>query len=114
MEMTRRECAVWNRIDQRHGAGAAISRQALVRLTEVPDRKLRDVIHSLVVNHGKLICSTYGKGGGYFFPVTGREIDEYAGKLHSHALSILQKEAAVRRISLNDLLAEYQTELFES
>lgn len=111
--MTAEQMKVWQAISLRHGAEAAVSRKALVSMTSVEDRKLRDVIHALVVDHGKLICSTYGKGGGYYVPIREEEIDGYAAKLRHHAISILRKEAAVRRLSLKDLLSEYQTELFE-
>jgi len=111
--MTPEEVNVWRAISLRHGAEASVSRKVLSAMTSVEDRKLRGVIHNLVVTHGKLICSTYGKGGGYFVPIREEEIDGYAAKLRHHAISILRKEAAIRKLSLHDLLAEYQTELFE-
>jgi len=106
--MTGREQAVWDVLRYRHGRDAAISRRDLAEASGVPDRKLRDIIHALVVDHRKRIVSDYS-GGGYYIPASQAEVEDHLRVLECHAKSILHRMAVLKRTSVSRV----QRSLFE-
>ena len=107
--MTEREQAVWTALRRHTGRDNAISRCELAEASGVPDRKLRDVIHALVVDHRKRIVSDYSGRGGYFVPAVQAEVDDHLRILEAHAKSILHRMAVLKRTSVSDV----QRRLFE-
>lgn len=112
--MTDRERAVWDVLKRHAGRANAVGRAELVERSGVPDRKLRDVIHALVVDHRKRIVSDYSGRGGYFVPADEREVEEHVRILKAHALSILHRMAVLKRTSVADVQRElFQGDLFD-
>lgn len=103
--MTLQQAQVWALIQQRIGRGSAIRRRDLARATGITDRKLRDIIHDLVVVHKKAIISDYTHGG-YYLPANEQEVAEHVRVLEAHALSILHRMATLKRRPVRDIQME--------
>lgn len=86
--------------------------------TVIPARKheqcrpIRSVIHELRLD-GHPIAHTGGKHGGYYYCRDDSELAPTLRTLHSHAMSELQLEAALKRITFNELLHQYELEYDE-
>jgi len=52
-----------------------------------------------------------GKNGGYFTARNDEELKKTIETFHSRAMSSLKQEAALKRISFNELLEQYELEL---
>ncbi len=73
--MTQDEQKVWCVIHSHVGRSHAVTRDALKALTCLPDRLIRDIITTLRNKHGKLICSTQERPGGYFIAESITELE---------------------------------------
>ncbi len=73
--MTQDEQKVWSVIHSHVGRFHAVTRQVLMSLTCLPDRLIRDIITTLRNDHGKLICSTQERPGGYFIAESIAELE---------------------------------------
>lgn len=115
-EMTDLEAAVWELIQMQRGEENSISRGSLLYSVQkyfkikCSDREIRDAIQHLVIDFGKLIITNYGRGG-YYLPANSEETKTYTQSLRSHAMSMLVHEAAIRKINLEEILAEIQMTL---
>ncbi|QPJ61671.1 MAG: hypothetical protein G3M70_07140 [Candidatus Nitronauta litoralis] len=109
-QMNFNEGAVWDMLQTARGKSNAISREALAEALNISDRKIREIVAALIVDWGTIIISDY-RSGGYYLPSCESEIETYIHNLHSHGVSILKREAAIKKIDLAELLAEYQMEL---
>lgn len=104
------------------GPESAISMQGLyVRLTGhgiIPYKRHEQtrIVRSLVNelrNEGCPIGSTSGNSNGYFWARNEKELDITLAKLHGQAMTSLKTEAALKRVSFDDLLKQYQIEFRE-
>jgi len=110
--MTMSEREVWAVLGLIHGKANAISHKDLAHKTNKPERKVRSIVVSLIIKHRLVICSSYDReNGGYYLPETGDEVQETCKKLHGHALGILFRESVIKKISLAELLKQYQKEI---
>jgi len=83
----------------------------------IPNRRLdqtrfiRTIIKELR-EAGRPICIKAGtKNGGYFTARNEEELKKTIETFHSRAMSSLKQEAALKRISFNELLEQYELEL---
>jgi len=64
--MTGEEAVVWKYLRQAVGKEKAITRNQLCQFTGLPDRLIRQCVETLRKDHGKLICYSVVRPGGYF------------------------------------------------
>ena len=99
-------------LEGRRGKGKAITQGALAVKADVSPRYVRQNIEELIVDHQIIICASYdGRRGGYFLPLNQDEIDEYESILKSHGIKILQRLSVLKKKSLAETVAEFQTEI---
>ena len=60
---------------------------------------------------GRPIGIKGGNGGGYFTARSQEEVESTIKQFHGRAVSSLKQEAALKQISFNDLLEQYELEL---
>ena len=105
--MNQEELAVWQIIETHRGKAQAISYGRLAWVTGLPERKVRQIVHDLILAHRKPICASYDhKCGGYYMPQTAAEIRETVEKLRKHGISILSHAAALSKMSLPKYLGQ--------
>lgn len=71
--MTQDEMKVWNILKKHVGRDNSISKANIQMATSLDERVVRDVMRTLRIVHGKLVCYTQSWPGGYFLAAT---IDE--------------------------------------
>lgn len=82
----------------------------------IPNRRLdqtrfiRTIIKELR-EAGRPIGIKGGNGGGYFTARNQEEVESTIKQFHGRAISSLKQEAALKRISFNELLEQYELEL---
>lgn len=72
---------------------------------EALERSVRKLVTDLRLE-GHPICAH--PSSGYFMPVTDEELDETCNFLRSRAMSSLKAESRLRRISIAELLGQFQ------
>jgi hypothetical protein len=94
--------AVLRALQHQVGRDLAISRVELVTKVrrlgfDVHERGVRAMINELRKD-GHLICSTGGKGGGYWLAKDWRELREFLdSEVHPRAMDLLQTEKAMKQ-----------------
>jgi hypothetical protein len=73
-------------------------------------RIVRSVVEQLR-REGHPICHHNGKGGGYFLAGTEAELEDTARWFRQRAMSAFRQEAALKRISLIDLVEQLRLDL---
>ena len=73
-------------------------------------RIIRSIVQQLR-NEGCPIGIVNGKEGGYFWARNMAELESTISKLHKSAITSLRTEAALKRLSTGNLLAQYELEL---
>lgn len=76
----------------------------------ISTRSLQTIINHLIVDHKKPIGSTSKKPAGYYIVSNDEDLDEALKNLRHRAMSILHRMAALRRVSLNELLGQLRLE----
>ena len=106
-EMTSEQRSVWNVLKHHSGKASAIRIRDLVRQCALPERKVRDIVTSLILVFHIRIGSTYsGRQPGYFVIESAEEAEATYEVLRGHALSILRRAAVIRRLSFPELLGQ--------
>jgi hypothetical protein len=104
IEMTDLEKDLVELIGARRGAGNAIPRADLCAILDnIGERKIRQAIKHLVVEHGIPIASGMT---GYYTPVTADEVWRACEYYHSYAMSCLTVESRLKRCSLPEILEQ--------
>ena len=109
-KMSQDELTVWNALRYHKGKENAITQHRLAEHTGISPRHVREIIKYLVENHKLEIASSYDSGGGYYIPVSQKEVDETCDKLYGHALSILKRYSVFKKVDIDKL----QTEIFDN
>jgi len=73
-------------------------------------RIVRSVVEQLR-REGHAICHHNGRGGGYFMAANENELSDTAGWFRQRAMSAFRQEAALKRISLTDLVEQLHLDL---
>ena len=107
-KMSQDELTVWKTLLHHKGKKHSITQHRLADHTGISCRHVREIIKALVEEHRQEIASNYDSGGGYYIPVSQKEVDETCDKLYGHALSILKRYSVFKKIDIDKL----QTELF--
>lgn len=112
--------AVGEILDRHRGPQRAITMVALFRQATgevvIPNRRydqtriVRSVVEQLR-REGRPIGLVSGRGGGYFVAQSDTELQPTIDWFHSRAMSSLQQEAALKRITFGELLQQYRLEL---
>jgi len=76
-------------------------------------RFVRSIIKELR-QEGKPIGIKSGSRGGYFTARNDAELQSTIETFHRRAMSSLQQEAALKRISFNELLEQYELEISQA
>lgn len=84
------------------GRDQALGQAELAQRTGLSARKVRTLIHELVVELRQRICSTYGAAGqaGYYLPADEREALEAARAIKDHALAMLRRASVLERTTV--------------
>lgn len=108
-EMTVEQSLIHEIIKSHHGKESAISAAEIVALTGIGDRKMRDIVKTLVEDHGIPIGSC---PAGFFIAVTEKEILGVFRTYLSWAFSLLKRASAFKRNShLDEILGQLRLEL---
>lgn len=97
--------ALRQHIGRRHGVTAtALCRQVIgAHPTSGDERALRTLVVELR-NAGHHVCAH--PRDGYFLAATTEEMEETCAFLHARAMSSLQQESAMKRVSIPDLVGQ--------
>jgi hypothetical protein len=79
--------------------------------TEAQERLVRKLVNALRLE-GHAICAH--PGTGYYLAQNTEELDETCNFLRSRAMSSLKAEARLRKISVTELLGQFQRQTTES
>ncbi len=79
----------------KRGKELAISRRELVQLVGTNDRMIRMAIHELREEGSLIISDT--KKGGYYYPATITEAEQYARSMKNRAIQCLEASKAARK-----------------
>ncbi len=75
------------------------------------ERDVQHAVHRLRVDHRAPIASAAGRPCGYYLAETAQEVDACYREQRAKALSTLAAMAALRRVELQELLAQLATEV---
>lgn len=76
------------------------------------DTRLLRILISDLRREGVSICSSYSSvNGGYWLAAAGNELAKYCRKIRGRAIGLLGMEAAIRKISLPELVGQLQLDL---
>jgi len=104
LELTDLEKDLVELIGARRGAGNAIPRAELCAILDyIGERKIRQAIKHLVIEHGIPIASGMT---GYYTPVTADEVVQACEYYHSYAMACLTVESRLKRCSLPEILEQ--------
>lgn len=104
LDMTDLERDLVALIGARRGEKNAVSRRELVKLLSgIGERRIRRCLKHLVDEHGIPIASG---PGGYYTPVTAKEIARACEYYHSYAIACLAAESRLRRCSMEEILGQ--------
>ena len=103
--MTREQTKVVTIIKAHRGVQEAISRKELVRWTGLPDRTVREIIHSLICDYTCPIGSKVKPPYGYFWISTQAEFAQVRKTLRAYMISIAKRLRAVDQTALGQGLA---------
>lgn len=78
-----------------YGKSNAITRQELIDLMNISDRKLRSMIHDLRTE-GKVICSDAG-GKGYWLPTKRSEVQDFIDQMSSYGRQCFNAAKSARK-----------------
>lgn len=112
-EMSPEEQRVWNYLKFRQGRERAITGRELEMYTGIDWRTCRDIIKTLVEAYGKRIGSVPGSPPGYFVIATAGELEDVCSRYRGQALSLLRREAILRRMSVRELLGQMELQAME-
>jgi hypothetical protein len=80
-----------------HGRQAATSSKEITRRTGIGERRIQQVVNTMIMKRGILIGTATTKPPGYFIPVTQDELVESSRPLRSRAIKILARAARITR-----------------
>lgn len=78
------------------GEAHAISREALVFETKIPDRRIRATVHLLITERLLPVCSSPSHAG-YYVAATQAEIDASVRVVRRHASEMFERAGALER-----------------
>jgi hypothetical protein len=102
-------------IQDHQGRAQAIPYKAIAKMVGLHPRRVRTYVAELIYQFRQPIGTNYdADGGGYYWIVSAWELDEVYNKLRKHGISILQRAADVRNISLAEVLGQVSMEAVKS
>lgn len=90
---------------------AQIERSAILPSQRYEASRITRSIVKQLRAEGHPICHINRKGGGYFWAANDQELADCAGWFRQRAMSAFEQEAALRRISLTELVDQLQLDL---
>ena len=109
-EMHPDERQVWNVLRAHLGRSAAITGGDLAMATGLPWRECRRIMKTLVEVYRKRIGGVPGSPPGYFLIESREELDDVCSRYRGQALSLLRREAILRRMSMEELFGQLTLE----
>lgn len=110
-DLTPEERRVWSVLQYRTGAVNAITKERLSESVGMHERAVREAIKALVEVRRKPIGSTPSTPPGYFVIDHPDEARRVCKRYRGQALSLLRREAAIRRMSMDELLGQLTLDL---
>ncbi len=92
------------------GRERAISASNLSELLGLPERRTRELVASLINEHGVPVGSSTEKPPGYYIIVDPKELDAVCASLKSRALKILLRLSRLQKASLEKVLGQLSLE----
>ncbi|MBU2051365.1 MAG: hypothetical protein KKH61_20650 [Gammaproteobacteria bacterium] len=105
-EMSPEERKVWSALQNHRGRQDAITGDDLALATGLTWRKGRDIMKTLVEVYRKRIGGVPGSPPGYFLIESPEELEDVCRRYRGQALSLLRREAILRRMSLEELCGQ--------
>lgn len=106
-EMTAEQASVWNLLKDHKGKAGAVKSKTLATASGLPERRVREIVTSLILVFHIRIGSAYsGRHPGWFVIESSEEAEETYQVLRGHALSILKRAAVIRRLSFPELVGQ--------
>lgn len=107
-EMPPEERRVWAALQAHQGRENAVTGETLCQATGLAWRVCRQALKNLVEVYRKRIGSVPDSPPGYFLIQTAAELDDVCDRYRGQALSLLHREAVLRRIGLAELLGQME------
>jgi len=104
------EARVLHALSTHRGRANAIRVDDLAREVGRSGRDLQEIVHRLRVDHGKPIASAASKPAGYYIPESLEEVEAFVAEQRAKALGTLAAIAAVKRVTLAELLGQLSLE----
>lgn len=102
-------------IQEHQGRAQAIPHKAIAAAVGLHPRRVRTYVAELIYQFRQPIGTNYDCDcGGYYWIVSAYELDEVYTKLRKHGISILQRAADVRNITLAEVLGQVSMEAVKS
>ena len=95
----------------RWGRESAQQVPTISELTEIPARKVQEIIEHLIHEHALPIGTAMSRPFGNYLIDSADDLQQTVGLLHTRGISNLARAAALRKMSLRRYLAEIQLEL---
>ncbi len=105
-EMHPDERRVWEALQVHRGRNAAITGDDLALATGLPWRECRRILKILVECYQKRIGGAPGSPPGYFLIESREELEDVCSRYRGQALSLLRREAILRRMSMDELCGQ--------
>lgn len=109
-DMSPEERSVWDALQAHRGRVRAVTGEGLCEATGLDWRACRKVLKALVEVYRKRVGSGPANPPGYFLIEKAEELDDVCKRYRKQALSLLRREAILRRTSLEELLGQMQLE----
>ena len=107
--MTVEEQTVWGLLG--HGRERAIGAGWLARMVGVPERRIRQVIRHLIMQHNILIATAVDEPAGFYIAIRREEIKHATRSLRHRGIMILMRAAKLSKISLEEIFHQGRLEL---
>jgi hypothetical protein len=107
--MTVEEQVIWGLLG--HGRERAIGAAWLSRMVGVPERRIRQVIRHLVMQHNILIATAVDDPAGFYIAIRREEVEHATKSLRHRGIMILMRAAKLSKISLEEIFHQGRLEL---
>jgi hypothetical protein len=104
---------VWRIIKRYQGRENAVLARNLAELTDIPERRVRDVIRHLRVDFHKPICSSTGDPAGYYIAVTPEEMKEFTDTWRRFGIKQLVMVSKLCKFPPDELIDQVRLALAE-
>ena len=104
---------VWRIIKRYQGRKNAVLARNLAELTDIPERRVRDIIRHLRVEFHKPVGSSTGEPAGYYMAITPEELKEFTDTWWRFGIKQLVMVSKLRKFPPDEFLDQIRLALIE-